>query len=44
MEEDKGGENLPSEEPSSIFIGGPAKVENILSGSINKNLNTHNNA
>jgi hypothetical protein len=42
MEEDKGGENLPSEEPSSIFIGGPAKAENILSGSINKNKENKN--
>ena len=37
MEEDKQAKDLPSDRPSSIFIGGPAKAENILSGSINKN-------
>ena len=42
MEEDKQAKDLPSDRPSSIFIGGPAKVENILSGSINKNNENEN--
>ena len=42
MEGDKEEKNLPSDQPSSIFIGGPAKAENILSGSINKNKENKN--
>ncbi|MFL2957245.1 MAG: hypothetical protein ACJZ4Z_00425 [Candidatus Thalassarchaeaceae archaeon] len=37
MEEDTEEQNLVSEQPSSVFIGGPAKVESTLSGFINQN-------
>lgn len=37
MEEDTEEQNLVSDQPSSVFISEPAKVENTLSGSINQN-------
>ncbi|MGB1495438.1 MAG: hypothetical protein ACPG8U_02975 [Candidatus Thalassarchaeaceae archaeon] len=37
MDEDVEEQNLPFNQPTSVFISGPAKTENALSGSINQN-------
>ena len=37
MDEDAEEQNLPFNQPNSVFISGPAKTENTFSGSINQN-------
>jgi len=42
MDEDVEEQNLPFNQPNSVFISGPAKTENTFSGSINQNNDNKN--